>query len=150
MIRLKTLILRAAACSSVTAFPSVLLAQSNAPEYRWVVFDTANVLGKLARKVSYAPRSIREKGGAVSVWLLTENYRAADDYREKYYGEFAIDCLTGYARETAAVMDRFGRGKPPRYGQRRAGFNDYPNVFDKPTLLEARALASLARKHCPK
>ena len=118
------------ACLALVARAVSVAAQSSAPKYRWTFADTGVVGGTLAVKISYAPTSVVLKSGKVTVWMLTEQYRASDDYREKYYGEFSIDCRTGYARETSSVMDRFGCGKPPRYGQKQSGFNDYPDVLN--------------------
>jgi hypothetical protein len=132
-------------------FPSVVGAQTNAPSYRWTVVEKGTVGGTLTTKISIAPESVKRTRGSVHVWMLTEHYRASDDYREKYYGEFSIDCRTGEAREVSAVFDRFGRGKPPRYGPRREGFNDYSNVFDANSNYgEAGVLQKVARKNCPK
>lgn len=134
----------------VIVVPSIVWAQSNAPKYRWTVVDRSNVRGILVKKISVAPASIKVTDGQVLVWILTENYRASDQYREKYYSEYSIDCRTGYAREVTAVMDRFGRGKPPRYGQRKAGFNDYDDVLVVKFGGEAVVLGNVARKNCPK
>jgi hypothetical protein len=134
----------------VMVVPSIVWAQSNAPKYRWTIVDRNNVGGTLSKKISVAPASIKVTGSNVLVWMLTENYRASDQYREKYYAEYSIDCRTGYAKEVTAVMDRFGRGKPPRYGQRKAGFNDYDDVLAVRFGGEAVVLGNVAKKSCPK
>jgi hypothetical protein len=134
----------------VFAASSIAFAQSSAPTYRWTVVQKADTKEPLTTKISYAPASITTTGGSVSVWIVTEHYRASDNYRDKYYGQFSIDCRSGYARETASVFDRFGRGKSPRYGRKKPGFNDYSNVLDPNKIGESAVLRMVARKTCPK
>jgi len=60
-----------------------------------------------------------------------------------------IECSRDFATEETFVMDRFGRGKPPRYGRRKEGSADYDMISRTISSGTVKVLSVVAKKNCP-